>query len=72
MDFTSLESESQIEDFSVWIANMGKPAVTSPLLFLYFYCFQVGLLYDIYLQIGGSIRHKTHGFFQPLSSLVRK
>jgi hypothetical protein len=33
MDFTSLESESEIEDFTAWVANMGKPQVTSPLLF---------------------------------------
>jgi hypothetical protein len=62
MDFTSLESESQIMDFSVWVANMGKPEVTSPLLFLYF-TFLV-LLHEVYLQIGGSIRRKIHGFFQ--------
>ena len=29
MDFTSLESESQIGEFSQWVAEMGKPEVTS-------------------------------------------
>jgi len=39
MDFTTLESESQIEDFSAWVAEIGKPQVTSPLLI--FYCFDL-------------------------------
>lgn len=38
MEFTSLESESQIKDFSVWVTEMGKPQVTSPLLITNFYC----------------------------------
>ena len=37
MDFKSLESESQIEDFSVWVADMGKPQVTSLSLIFHFY-----------------------------------
>ena len=32
MDFTSMESESEIEDFSEWVAEMGKPQVISLLL----------------------------------------
>jgi len=32
MDFTSLESASQIDEFSAWIAEMGKPQVISSLL----------------------------------------
>ena len=32
MDFTTLESERQIEDFSAWVAEIGKPQVISPLL----------------------------------------
>ena len=32
MDFTSLESASQIQEFSVWVADMGKPQVISSLL----------------------------------------
>jgi hypothetical protein len=27
-----MESESQIDDFSAWVAEMGKPQVISPLL----------------------------------------
>jgi hypothetical protein len=38
MDFTSLESESQIEDFSVWVASMKKPEVTSLLYIFHIYC----------------------------------
>ena len=35
MDFTSLESEGQIEDFSEWVASMGKHQVTSLLLIFF-------------------------------------
>ena len=33
----SLESESEIEDFSAWVDEMGKPQVISLLLIFYFY-----------------------------------
>lgn len=33
----SLESESEIEDFSAWVDEMGKPQVISSLLIFYFY-----------------------------------
>ena len=54
MDFTSLELESQIKDFSAWVAEMGKPQIISaPFIFSIF-----SAHIEAYSQIGGSIRPK--------------
>ena len=44
--FTSLEFESQIHEFSKWVAEMGKPQVTSTLLIvLYLYSYSLSLVF---------------------------
>jgi hypothetical protein len=57
-----MESESEIEDFSAWVTEMGKPQVISLLLISISQTFLVKI--EVYSQIGGSTRHRTHGFFQ--------
>jgi len=68
LDFTSLESESQIEEFSAWVSDTGIQQVISALIFFYLRLAEI----EEYFQIGGNIRRKIHGFFQRLSSPVRK
>ena len=70
LDFTSLESESQIEEFSAWVSDTGIQQVISALIFFYFKLRPAEI--EEYFQIGGNTRRKIHGFFQHLSSPVRK